>query len=393
MSVYRVGLVASHVIQYQDPFFKLLGSQPDIDLTVLFCSKAGAEPYRDEDMKTTLRWDLDLLQGYRHEFLGNLGFGDGYARLINPGIVPRLIKSDFDVVIFFLGWGTISSLLGIAACRLAEIPFFIFGDSSHPPFETTISRRLRAGFFRGLFALTDGFLISGVLNAEYYRHYGADPSLFFPLPWAIDNERFAKASRFEEGERERLRQQMGIGPDQLAVVFSAKFIPRKDPLTLLRALDRMRHRQRAAVIFLGNGELRGEMEAFIGEHGLNAHFAGFVNQTELPRYYAAGDVFVLASSYEPRGTVVNEAMACGLPIVVTDVYGAIGDIAMEGQNALLFKPGDDRALAAHLDRLIDDPELRSAMARRSREIISTWDYQAGVEGARAALESRIRDQR
>jgi glycosyltransferase involved in cell wall biosynthesis len=383
----RLAVVASHVIQYQDPFFTRLAAAPDIDLTVIYCSRDGAETYHDADMKTTLRWDLPMLRGYRYRFLRNFGAGEGYTRLINPAIVPELLFGRYDAALFFLGWGTISSLLGMAACRASGTPILLFGDSSHPPREDSAARRLRAGFLRALFRMTDAFLVSGILNAEYYRHYGADPARFFDVPWAIDNDRFIAASTFGPGEREAMRARLGIGPEQTAFVFSAKFIPRKDPMTLLRAIDRMRHRDRAAVIFLGHGELREEMERFAREHALNVHFAGFVNQTDLPKYYAAGDAFVLASTYEPRGTVVNEAMACGLPLIVTNVYGAVGDIARQGENALLFTPGDTDALAAHLDRLAEDPALRARMAKRSREIIDGWNYEAGVEGVRAALQS------
>jgi glycosyltransferase involved in cell wall biosynthesis len=158
-------------------------------------------------------------------------------------------------------------------------------------------------------------------------------------------------------------------------------------MTILRALDGMRNRDRAAVIFLGHGELREPLQAFARERRLTVHFAGFVNQTELPKYYGAGDAFVLASTYEPRGTVVNEAMACGLPLIVTDVYGAVGDIAMEGENALVFAPGDAAALARHFDQMVEDPQLRSKMAERSREIIGDWNYERGVNGVREALRS------
>src|SRR6185369_4826566 len=148
----RLAIVASHVIQYQDPFFRLLAQEPDIDLTVIYCSNAGAVTYRDEDMKTTLRWDIDLLQGYRHVTLRNFGLGDGYTRLINPGIVPAIVRGRYDAVIFMLGWGSISALLGIAACRMTQTPFFLYGDSSFPPPETTLRAKLRARFIRGVFS-------------------------------------------------------------------------------------------------------------------------------------------------------------------------------------------------------------------------------------------------
>lgn len=386
--MHRVALIASHVIQYQAPFFRLLAKEPDLDLQVLFCSTDGARVYRDAEMQTTFRWDLDLLGGYRHRFLRNFGFGDGYTRLINPGIVPALLFRRYDAAIFFLGWGTITSLLGIAACRMRGTPIFLFGDSSFPPPETTLASRLRAGLLRTIFRITDRFLVSGVLNADYYRQYGADDARFHLVPWAIDNARFEEGSRFAPGERAAMRARFDVGDGDMAIVFSGKFLPRKDPMTLLRAIDAMQHRDRTAVIFLGNGELRDEMEAFAKARNLRVHFAGFVNQTDLPKHYAMADVFVLPSLDDPRATVVNEAMASGLPIVITDRCGPIGDIVQHGDNGFVFAPGDVPTLARDLDALAADPELRARMARRSRELIATWDYSSGVRGVMEALTSQ-----
>lgn len=381
-------LIASHVIQYQAPFFRMLAREQDLELEVLFCSTDGAKVYCDAEMQTTFRWDLDLLDGYRHRFLRNFGFGDGYTRLINPGIVPALLFHRYDAAIFFLGWGTITSLLGMAACRMRGTPIFLFGDSSFPPPETTLASRLRAGLLRTIFRITDRFLVSGVLNAGYYRYYGADEARFHLVPWAIDNARFDEGSRFAPGEREAMRARFGLGDGDMAIVFSGKFLPRKDPMTLLRAVDAMRHRDRTAVIFLGNGELRDEMEAHASARNLRVHFPGFVNQTDLPKHYAMADVFVLPSLDDPRATVVNEAMASGLPIVITDRCGPAGDIVKHGDNGFVFLPGDVPALARHLDALAADPELRARMAGRSREIIATWDYSSGVRGVNEALTSQ-----
>ena len=123
------------------------------------------------------------------------------------------------------------------------------------------------------------------------------------------------------------------------------------------------------------------------EHGLEdgVHFAGFINQHDLPKHYAMADVFVLPSLYEPRGAVINEAMACGLPVIVTDRCGSIGDIVLEGENAFVYPAGDAEELAREMDRLTIDDELRAAMARRSREIIAGWDYARGVEGVKEML--------
>jgi glycosyltransferase involved in cell wall biosynthesis len=137
---------------------------------------------------------------------------------------------------------------------------------------------------------------------------------------------------------------------------------------------------------MGDGVLREPLERFAREHGLGgAHFTGFVNQAAIPKHYAMADVFVLPSTYEPRGAVINEAMACGLPVVVTDRCGSIGDIVLDGDNAFVYPAGDAAALAKMMDRMTEDAELRARMARRSREIIATWDYRRGVAGVKAML--------
>jgi glycosyltransferase involved in cell wall biosynthesis len=388
----RVAIVTSHVIQYQDPLFRLAAADPALDLTVFFCSGDGAETYHDADMKTTLRWDIEMLSGYRHVFLRNLSPVDlngGFWRLINPGIVPAIARGKFDLVIFMLGWGSLTAWLGIIACRFFRVPFAPFGDSSFPPPETTWRARLRRGVMRTMFGLADAFMVSGKLNADYYEHYGADRSRFFLLPWAVDNARFEAASHVAPGEREALRAAYGIAPDVFVAVYSAKLVARKDPLTLLRAYDQMRERKHTVILFLGDGELRDSLERYTREHHLEegVRFAGFINQTDLPKQYALGDVFVLPSLIEPRGAVINEAMACGLPVIVTDRCGSIGDIVQEGDNAFIYPAGDATTLASQLDALAADPALRNRMARRSREIIATWDFARGVEGIKSAARA------
>src|SRR5687768_7873686 len=96
---YRFGVVASHVIQYYGPLFRLLAAHPSIDLTVLFCSRRGAEPYLDHDLGVRLKWDLPLLEGYRHKFLRNFAPTEkGFFRVVNPGVFRALRRGKFDGV-------------------------------------------------------------------------------------------------------------------------------------------------------------------------------------------------------------------------------------------------------------------------------------------------------
>jgi glycosyltransferase involved in cell wall biosynthesis len=331
-------------------------------------------------MQTSLKWDIELLQGYRHMFLRNWGAATAIrASSIrsDPGHRARQLRR--DPLLPRLGndrrssaWRRAASRTRRSSCTATAVSA-AGGLVAREAAGDVPSRRVRAG---------EPLSSLGKLNAEYYRHYGGDPRRFFLLPWAIDNERFASASRFAPGEREAMRVAMvGIAPEQVAFVFSAKLVARKDPMTLLHAVARMQHRDRAAVVFLGHGELREALDSFAREHRLNVTFAGFVNQADLPKHYAICDVFVLPSTYEPRGAVINEAMACGLPVVVTDRCGSLGDIVQENDNAFVYPASDADALARALDALMNDA-LRAKMGRRSREIIATWDYARGVEGVK-----------
>ena len=164
----RLAIIASHVIQYQDPFFRKLAAVPDLDVIVFFCSREGASVYRDVDMQTSLRWDLDLLQGYRHRFLRNVGWGHGFFRLVNPGIVSAIVRGRFDAVLFMTGWAWATAWLGFAACRIARVPIFMYGDSSFVPEEQSLRARIRSRVMRALFERTSAFMISGAWNADYY---------------------------------------------------------------------------------------------------------------------------------------------------------------------------------------------------------------------------------
>lgn len=392
---HRLAIFASHVIQYQDPLFRRIAAHPRIDLTVIYGSRSGAERFVDRDMGVALTWDLEaMLTGYHHRFLRNwspLGLHRRMFRLFNPGIVPLLWREQFDAFIPMAGWGTATSLLAILTCIARGIPYFLYGDASFVPSDESSPRtRIRRAFMRWLVRHAAGFMSLGTMNADYYRHYGATESQLFFMPYAVDNQRFFDASRISSEERREIRARYGASDDLVLIAFSGKLIELKNPGHLLDALERMTTREKAGVVFIGDGPLRAQLEEETRRRGLhNVFFAGFVNQTELPKYLASADIFVLPSSRDQRGTVVNEAMACGLPVVITDgvgIYGQ-GDIVRDGENGFVYPVGDIAALAHIFDSLVGDEALRARMGARGREIIATWDFDADVAGVLNALES------
>ena len=382
----RLAIVASHVIQYQAPLFQRLAASGEVDLKVFYCDSAGSEIYRDRDMNARLAWDVPLVSGYDHQTLRNyspIGSLNGWG-LVNFDLPSRLIKGRFDAVVF-MGWGVVSYWLGFAACLSQGIPFFLYGDSNQIPTSRSIRQRLRDRVIRALFARAGGFLFSGRYNSDYYRHYGADDARLFFVPWAVDNDRFDRESRLTEAERNEVRAAYGISPDALVIMFSGKLLPRKGPMDLLEAFACMPNRGRAVLLFVGDGVERQRLEEFCDVRALKTvRITGFLNQSVLPKMYGMSDVFVLPSYFDPRATVVNEAMAAGLACIVSDRIGPSGDIVRDGENGFVVPAGDIAALASRLERFVNEPSLARRMGECSREIIGRWSYREDVEGIVAA---------
>lgn len=390
MTKYRLAILASHVIQYQAPLYRMLAARPEIDLTVYYCSSDGAREYFDRDMGANVTWNVSLLDGYEHRFLRNFspfGRGTRFFRYIHPSIVSTLRSERPDALLLMLGWGDLTSWLAIAACRLSGIPLMLNGDSSSVPRLAGLGAAMRDRVLRALFRRAAAFLVTGTRNADYYLHYGANPRLFFPMPFAADNERFRLSSQLSAEERIRIRREWSADEDTVVFLFSGKLIRRKNPDHLLQALRRMQAREQVRVVFMGDGVLRQELETLAQREALPVSFLGFVNQAAMPAIYGAADVLVLPSSYEPRGIVVNEAMASGMTAIVSDRVGSVGegDLLVDDETGFVVPLGDIDALAARFDALASNRELLRQLKEAARTRIASWNYEADVEGILDAL--------
>src|SRR5713101_4171019 len=122
--MYKLAILNTHPIQYFAPLYRRLAQEPDLDLTVYFCSRQGAEEYLDSGFGERIKWDCSLLDGYKNEFLQNLRRQDtvkGFWSLINPGIVSELRKGNYDAL-WVNGHNHATYLLAICAARTLKIP-------------------------------------------------------------------------------------------------------------------------------------------------------------------------------------------------------------------------------------------------------------------------------
>lgn len=387
---FRLAVVISHPIQYYYRLYQELARQPEIELMVYYCDEGGTgKPVYDPTFQAEIKWDIPLLEGYPYRFLPNfspLPFRPGIG-FVNPGVVPALTANRYDAV-FVWGYDSVTSWLAFLAAAISRTPVFLGGSVVRRPNRPAALRLLKGALLRPLFRWVAAILSECEQNAEYYRFYGAHPERVYWNPAAVDNEYFQGEYARLLPRREEIRAELGIPPARPVILFLGRLDIRKRVVDLLEAYRRLRDRLDASLVFVGEGEQRGELERRIARYGLeNVIITGFKNQTELPRYFTAGDVYVLPSEYDPSPRAINEAMNFALPVIVSDGVGSSGDLVRDGENGFVFPTGDINALAGRIHRVLGPPGLRERMGSRSREIIGEWSYRTGAREILRALRA------
>jgi glycosyltransferase involved in cell wall biosynthesis len=388
--VTRIAVLNSHPIQYFAPLYAYLNRTPDLEVTALYLSNVSIRGGRDSGFGQGIKWDLDLLHGYRSVFLGDAAGTrepGGFWSLVAPQVWNELRTGRYDVL-WLHGHNYAANLIALAAAKSAGLPVMMRGETHLGLPSGRIKSVLRRPVMSMLYRLCDRVLAIGSANAAFYRAMGVPKDKIFLVPYSVDNERFMRAATLDSGQRLESRERFKLPADQPVVLYAAKFTVRKRPGDLLEAVRRLKSKTDGpfTMLMVGSGELEHQLRAFCAEHALdNVVFTGFVNQTEVPALYGASDVFVLPSEHEPWGLAVNEAMCAGLPIVVSREVGCVADLVQDGVNGYTPSAGDIDGLAKALQRLIGDEQLRLRQGRASLARILQWSYQQCLDGIRSAL--------
>lgn len=384
----KIGVLTTHPIQYQVPWFRLLAADPDVDLTVFFCFIPD-EQQQGDGFGVAFKWDVPLLDGYRHEVLRNVAAKPGVSHFggcDTPDIHHIVRDGGYDAFIVN-GWVVKSCLQLLWACRKYRVPCIVRGESNDIRPRALWKRlihRLLLSQYSALLYIGDG-------NKRFYKGNGVPERKLFSAPYGIENERFANASQALRCQRDVIREGWGILPGAVTYVFCAKFIDKKRPMDVLRALACLKEhdvhiQRRIHLLMVGSGELMESCRRYAQANDLPVTFAGFLNQSEMVKAYVASDCLVLPSdSGETWGLVVNEGMACGLPAIVSDQVGCHDDLVIPGMTGDVYPMGDIATLAGHMNnRAVDQAQLR-AMGRAAQERVAHFTPGRVVAGVHEAM--------
>ena len=389
MSAPRIGILTSHAIQYYSPIFRELAKVADVK--VFFAHRATLEDQAGAGYGVPFEWDCDLLSGFDHVFLKNVSARPGVGHFFGcdtPAIAGEIGRGGFDAFLV-TGWHLKSYWQAARACRSFGVPVLVRGDSKLATPRHPLKRLLKSLVYPRLFHSFDAFLAVGERSREYFLHYGADPKYVFFSPHCVDTAWFAARAAEAAVRRAELREAAGTRPGELQILFVGRLIDVKRPLDLVSACVHLARRGRPARLWIvGAGPLETAVRRSASAAGVPVYWAGFRNQSELPAYYAAADLLMLASDiHETWGLVVNEAMACGLPVVVSSGAGCAGEIVVEGRTGAVFPPGDPDAASRAIERLL--PRLGSkdltSELRRMSTVYSPLSAAAGIVEAAASV--------
>lgn len=382
----RLAIITTHPVQYYAPFFQRLQKSGRIVFKVFYTAGLPEAVKYDKGFKRNIKWDVSLLDGYDYEWVTNTSLkpgSDHFKGIVNPGLLTKIDTFRPDAVLVY-GWSYHSHLKVIRYYK-NRIPVLFRGDSTFIDKQSVIKTILRQLVLKWVYRNIDFALYVGSNNRDYYKKLGiADNQLIF-MPHAVDNARFSE-SREEEAKLVRLR--MGIAEADIVILFAGKFESKKDPFLLLESFKNL-NTLNTHLVMAGNGELEEKLKAMAGSD-CHIHFMDFQNQSMMPVLYQAADLFCLPSKgpEETWGLAVNEAMACGKAVLVSDKVGCARDLVQNTYNGFIFNAGSQIDLTNKLNLMMAKGKQQlHKMGENSKVLIKAFSFDVQV----TAIESMLCD--
>jgi len=375
----RLGALVTHPVQYHSPLFRELAER--CDLTVYYAHRPTAKE-QGAGFGVSFQWDIDLTAGYRHVWLTNVAKQPSvtnYSGCDTPEIAQVIEQSRPDAFLVF-GWHSRSYIQAIRGCRRAGVPVLVRGDSQLATVRSPLRRLAKAALYPIMIRRFAACISVGARSEEYFRKYRA--RAVFRSPHFVDNEFFA--SRGGDDQRADARRRWEIPADAFVMLFAGKLIDMKRPLDVLESVA-MLGRKDIHVLVAGAGALETEMRSRAAACGVPVHFAGFLNQSELPAAYAAADLLMLPSTAkETWGLVVNEAMACGRSALISRSVGCTPDLIVDGVTGYAVEEGDIEGFADRIGELARDRDRVQSMGCAAKTRIAGFNVHAAADGILAA---------
>lgn len=364
-----LAILTTHPIQYQVPLWQAL-HKAGVPMEVWYLTAHGTGVSFDVQFGQSFAWDIATLEGYPHRFMEvneQAAPARGFRGIrLKTSLIP-LLKERKVRALFINGWQVQAYWQAAWQAHMAGVEVWLRAETNDIKPIQPWKEPVRSLLLQQLFKRISRFLYIGESNKRFYLSRGIRNDQLAPGPYCVDNDRFAAAANAVRASRSEIRQQWGIPDGAYCFLFSGKFINKKRPLDLVQAAAQWKGLQPVHLLFVGSGELDPTLRAACrvlyplhepgnANTGPTASFTGFLNQQQIAQAYVAADALVLPSDFgETWGLVVNEAMATGLPALVSDQVGCAEDLVAPLNPALVFRCGDVASLHQAMVQMVSNP--------------------------------------
>jgi glycosyltransferase involved in cell wall biosynthesis len=293
------------------------------------------------------------------------------------------------------GWSFVDALSALEWCDANHTPAVVMSESTAWDERRTFWKEW---IKTRLVKMNSAGLAGGTPHEKYLIQLGLAPNRIFLGYDVVDNDYFQKQADAARADAQNLRQKFGL-PGKYFLA-SARFVGKKNLFRLLQAYAR--HRELAenksavwSLVLLGDGPLKPELKQLVADLKLDncVQMPGFKQYHELPAYFGLAGAFIHASTTEQWGLVVNEAMASGLPVLVSDRCGCAADLVSPGVNGFQFNPNDADELTQLLLKISAKTFPLADFGAASRRIISAWGPERFAAGLRDAVATALKNPR
>jgi len=382
----RLAVFTESVSHFEVPLFRLCARHKDLTFKVFYVQKADGQRF-DAEYAGRIDWGDDLLAGY-----------DAAQVADTEALYPSARAWGADVVLMYgYGWpGALKIIVrnwwrGRAQVHRGTLNYFL--DPRRP-----LKGRLMRPFRSFVLRMFDAHHYGGDYSRKVLMDAGAKESSLFFVPYSVDTEHFLAASESPEAQKAALalRGDQGWADDGHVILFIAQHNWIKGPDIAMETFHRIAQADpRARLLVVGSGRMTDAMKATAHrcfEPG-RIHFAGFVPSMQAVPYYLASDVVLCSSRYETWARMVNEAMLCRRPCVVSRVVAAAGGLIDDGINGYVVTRPEAGLFAEAIAKHFALPAMeRQQMGEAARRQAQTFAYEPNMDNvvaaARYAFERR-----
>ena len=366
------------IAPYRIPVFNALARREGIDLHVIFLAETYQALRQWRVYTDEIRFSYQVLPSWRWS-------AGKHSVLLNRGLWPALNQARPQVMICG-GYSYPACWEALLWARRHRVEFVLWSESNA---YDARGGRVWVEFLKTYFLRRcDRFVVPGRDSFEYLRSFGLPEARILTAPNAVDNKLFATRAEETRAQATAIREKLKL-PSRF-ILFVGRLVPEKGVFDLLEAYAKLESglRSEVGLVFAGDGVAREQLAQDAQRISPGAIcFPGFAHREELAGLYGLAEVLVLPTHSDPWGLVVNEAMACGLPIIVSRVAGCAADLVEDGWNGYVVPPRDSEKLSVAIDRVVRQPELRRQMSAHSFERIQNFSPEACAAGLAAAAAS------